>query len=67
LLDPRGRPLFDLQFYAVAKDGRFGSATAYEGSRYAVADSNGARLIPMPFKFSRSERPEMPAVRCRRA
>jgi N4-(beta-N-acetylglucosaminyl)-L-asparaginase len=67
LLDPRGRPLFDLQFYAVAKDGRFGSATAYEGARYAVADSSGARLIPMPFKFARSERPVMPGVRCRRA
>src|SRR5438874_1118821 len=67
LLDPNGRPLFDLQFYAVAKDGRFGSASAYEGYRYSVADSSGARLIPMPFKFSRSERPAMPAVSCRRA
>ena len=67
LLDERGRPLFDLQFYALAKDGRFGSATAYEGPRYSVADSQGARLLPMPFKFSRAERPEMPAVSCRRA
>jgi len=67
LLDPKGRPLFDLQFYALSKDGRFGSASAYEGYRYAVADSSGARLVPMPFKFARSERPEMPAVRCRRA
>ena len=66
LLD-NGRPLFDLQFYALAKDGRFGSATAYEGSSYAVADSQGARLIPMPFKFARSERPQMPSVSCRRA
>jgi N4-(beta-N-acetylglucosaminyl)-L-asparaginase len=67
LLDVRGRPLFDLQFYALAKDGRFGSATAYEGARFAVADSQGARLIPMPFRFSRGERPQMPEVRCRRA
>jgi N4-(beta-N-acetylglucosaminyl)-L-asparaginase len=67
LLDPHGRPLFDLQFYALAKDGRFGSATAYEGGNFAVADSQGARLIPMPFKFARSERPQMPAVSCRRA
>ena len=66
LLD-NGRPLFDLQFYALAKDGRFGSATAYEGSSFAVADSQGARLIPMPFKFARSERPQMPSVSCRRA
>ena len=67
LLDERGRPLFDLQFYALAKDGRFGSATAYEGARFAVADSRGARLIPMPFRFSRAERPQMPEVSCRRA
>ena len=67
LLDERGRPLFDLQFYALAKDGRFGSATAYEGARFSVADAQGARLIPMPFRFSRAERPQMPEVRCRRA
>jgi N4-(beta-N-acetylglucosaminyl)-L-asparaginase len=67
LLDPAGRPLFDLQFYALSKDGRFGSASAYEGSRFSVADSSGARLVPMQFKFARSERPQMPEVRCRRA
>jgi len=67
LLDDRGRPLFDLQFYALAKDGRFGSAAAYEGARFSVADSQGARLIPMPFRFSRADRPQMPEVRCRRA
>ena len=67
LLDVQGRPLFDLQFYALAKDGRFGSATAYEGAQFAVADAQGARLLPMRFKFSKSQRPEMPAVSCRRA
>jgi N4-(beta-N-acetylglucosaminyl)-L-asparaginase len=67
LLDRNGRPLFDLQFYALAKDGRFGSATAYEGGRFAVADSSGARLVPMPFKFSKAQRPQMPGVSCRRA
>ncbi|MGI8401925.1 MAG: N(4)-(beta-N-acetylglucosaminyl)-L-asparaginase [Gemmatimonadaceae bacterium] len=67
LLNAQGRPLFDLQFYALAKDGRFGSAAAYEGGRFAVADAQGARLLPMRFKFSRSERPQMPGVSCRRA
>ena len=67
LLDGKGRPLFDLQFFALAKDGRFGSASAYEGDHYAVADSSGARLLPMPFRFSRTERPEMPTISCRRA
>jgi len=51
----------------VAKDGRFGAASAYEGSQYAVADSSGARLVAMPFKFGRAERPQMPEVSCRRA
>ena len=67
LLDAQGRPLFDLQFYALAKDGRFGSATAYEGAEFAVADAQGARLLPMRFKFSKSQRPQMPGVSCRRA
>lgn len=67
LLDPKGRPLFDLSFYALSKDGRTGSACAYEGDRFAVADANGARLLPMPFKFAKAERPAMPAVSCRRA
>ncbi len=65
LLDSAGRPLFDLQFYALAKDGRFGSATAYEGADFAVADSEGARLVPMPFMFKLTEQPVFPAVRCR--
>jgi N4-(beta-N-acetylglucosaminyl)-L-asparaginase len=66
LLDPRGRPLFDLDFYALAKDGRFGAASAYEGGDFAVADSQGARLAPSAFMFRRSERPVMGSVECRR-
>ena len=67
LLDANGRPLFDLEFFALSRDGRFGSACAYEGVRFSVADASGARLVPMQFKFARSERPQMPEVRCRRA
>jgi len=66
LLDPNGRPLFDLEFYALAKDGRFAGASAYEGSRMAVADTSGARLVPMAFKYSRAQRPQMPEISCRR-
>jgi N4-(beta-N-acetylglucosaminyl)-L-asparaginase len=65
LLDQRGRPLFDLEFYALAKDGRFAAASLYEGGRFAVADAQGARLVPMAFRFRRSERPAMPGVTCR--
>jgi N4-(beta-N-acetylglucosaminyl)-L-asparaginase len=67
LLDRNGRPLFDLEFYALAKDGRSGAASAYEGGSFAVADGSGARLVPMAFKYSRAERPQMPEISCRRA
>jgi N4-(beta-N-acetylglucosaminyl)-L-asparaginase len=58
LLDDRGRPYFDLNFYAVSKDGRYAGAAAYEGSRFAVADERGARLENSVFLFPRSERPQ---------
>ncbi|MEO7823444.1 MAG: N(4)-(beta-N-acetylglucosaminyl)-L-asparaginase [Gemmatimonadaceae bacterium] len=65
LLDARGRPLFDLEFYALAKDGRFGAASTYEGGNFAVADSSGARVMPSAFMFKRADRPAMPEVGCR--
>ena len=58
LLDERGRPWFQLQFYAVHKDGRVAGACAYEGSRYAVADARGARLVDCAYLFKASERPK---------
>jgi N4-(beta-N-acetylglucosaminyl)-L-asparaginase len=67
LLDPTGKPLFDLSFYALSRDGRFGAATAYEGFQYAVADSAGARLEHAAYLYRTAERPRMPAVSCRRA
>jgi N4-(beta-N-acetylglucosaminyl)-L-asparaginase len=57
LLDERGRPKFDLNFYAVAKDGRYGSACLYEGGQFAVADSKGARVETAAYKYKASERP----------
>ncbi len=67
LLDRNGRPLFDLEFYALAKDGRIGAASAYEGAHFAVADASGARLVPMAFKYPKAERPVMPEISCRPA
>ncbi len=57
LLDDRGRPRFDLHYYAVAKDGSYGSAAIYSGGRFAVADAKGARLEDSAFLFKREERP----------
>jgi len=67
LLDERGRPRFDLSFYAVSKDGRFGAATAYSGFDFAVADAAGARVVGSPYMFNQSERPASPAPVCRPA
>ena len=53
LLDERGRPRFGLNFYAVAKDGRFGAASIWSGARYAVADARGARLENSAFLYQR--------------
>ena len=61
-----GRPLFGLTFYALAKDGSYGSATMYQRSEedyergrghFAVADAGGARLERPAFLYSREERP----------
>jgi N4-(beta-N-acetylglucosaminyl)-L-asparaginase len=58
LLNDRGRPYFDLNFYAVHKDGRFAGASAYQGSTFAVADDRGAREEESVYLFKREERPQ---------
>ncbi|HEY5062273.1 MAG TPA: N(4)-(beta-N-acetylglucosaminyl)-L-asparaginase, partial [Gemmatimonadaceae bacterium] len=57
LLDQRGRPYFQLQFYAVNKKGDYAGACAYQGSKFAVADSSGARLEECAYLFKASEQP----------
>lgn len=57
LLDDKGRPSFDLNFYAVSKDGRYAGASAYEGARFAVADERGARHEPTVYLFKASAKP----------
>ena len=36
--DGEGRPTFNLTVYALAKDGRYGSASLWSGPKFAVAD-----------------------------
>jgi N4-(beta-N-acetylglucosaminyl)-L-asparaginase len=57
LLNDRGRPFFDLEYYAVNKKGEFAGAKAYEGGAFAVCDAQGARHVPSAYLFKRSERP----------
>jgi N4-(beta-N-acetylglucosaminyl)-L-asparaginase len=55
LLDPQGRPYFDLKYYAVNKKGEYAGASAYEGGKFAVCDANGARLEDCVFLFKGAE------------
>jgi N4-(beta-N-acetylglucosaminyl)-L-asparaginase len=57
LLDDRGRPYFGLTFYALAKDGRYAGACAYEGTEFAVCDDKGPRLEKCAYLFKASEQP----------
>jgi N4-(beta-N-acetylglucosaminyl)-L-asparaginase len=60
LLNDKGRPYFQLQYYAVNKKGEYAGACAYEGSKFAVADANGARLEDCAYLFRRDEQPKGP-------
>ncbi len=66
LLDERGRPRFDIEYYAVTKEGRFGGAAMYgrppekaQKDDMAVCDAHGARLVPLALLFPASERPKV--------
>jgi N4-(beta-N-acetylglucosaminyl)-L-asparaginase len=41
-----GKPTFDITFYALRKDGAFGSASMWKGKSFAVMDGSGARHEP---------------------
>lgn len=56
LLDDKGRPRYDIQVYAVAKDGRYGGAGMYEGASFAVCDANGPRLEKCAYLFKAAGR-----------
>ncbi len=58
LLNDKGRPYFQLQYYAVNKKGEYAGACAYEGSKFAVADSKGARLETCAYLFKKEEEPK---------
>jgi len=55
LLDPQGRPYFDLKYYAVNKKGDYAGASAYEGGKFAVCDANGPRLEDCVYLFKGAE------------
>ena len=56
LLTSKGKPAFNVIFYALRKDGAYGSAAMWEGRKFSVSDTLGARHEDCTYLFSRSER-----------
>jgi len=50
-----GRPNFDVKFYALSKDGRFGAASIWSGAKYAVYADGQNRIEQGAFLFKRPE------------
>lgn len=57
LLDDRGRPRFDIQFYVLGKDSRYAGVSMYEGADFAVCDERGPRVERCGYLYRRAERP----------
>jgi N4-(beta-N-acetylglucosaminyl)-L-asparaginase len=54
LLDEKGRPKFNVTLYAVRKDGAYGSASLWKGSRFAVSDGAGTRVVDSGHLFEKA-------------
>ncbi|MFQ5411464.1 MAG: asparaginase, partial [Phycisphaerae bacterium] len=55
LRDKRGRPAFGLKFYAVARDGRYGSASMWSGGHFAVHDGKEARREECAYLYKKNK------------
>lgn len=51
LLNDKGHPAFDVTFYAIRKDGAYGSASLHQGGKFAVSDERGNRIEESAFVF----------------
>ena len=54
LLNSRGLPNFNIQFYVLNARGEYAGVTMYEGARFAVCDERGPRHEDCAFLFSGS-------------
>lgn len=53
LLDDQGRPNYNVAFYAVRKDGAYGSAAMWKGASFTVHDGTEARKRPCAWLFEK--------------
>jgi hypothetical protein len=51
LLDDDGRPDFNVNYYAVNKNGDYGGAAIYAGTRFAVSVDGNTRLEDSAYLF----------------
>lgn len=51
LRNEKGEPIFDVQFYALRRDGKFGGAALRNGGKMAIHDAGGSRIIDTPGLF----------------
>jgi N4-(beta-N-acetylglucosaminyl)-L-asparaginase len=58
LLDERGRPAFNVTFYAARKDGAFGAAAMWKGAQFAVSDGRENRRQPAAWLFEKENAPD---------
>jgi N4-(beta-N-acetylglucosaminyl)-L-asparaginase len=54
LLDASGRPSFGVTFYALRKDGAYGSASMWSGVKFSVCDARGERREECASLFQRA-------------
>ena len=54
LLRKDGRPNFDVKFYAVSKDGRYGAAAIWSGAKFAINTGDKNRHEDCAFLFERA-------------
>lgn len=57
LLRDDGRVNFDVKFYAVSKDGRFGAASIWSGARYALHNNGKSRHEVCVYLYKRPDKP----------
>ncbi len=55
LLNKKGHPNFNVNFYAVNKKGEFGGASILSGAKMWVFDHTGNHLVELPYLFKREK------------
>lgn len=53
LLHSKGKPNFNLSFYALRKDGKYAGASIYRGGRFAVNDNGDNKMVDLGHLYDR--------------